>query len=54
MKLPGQKTLHRRGEATLVPVFVSDPTHAPELVSLRVAELPILLAKHTGPDGWSV
>jgi hypothetical protein len=25
-----------------------------ELVSLRVAELPILLAKHTGLDGWSV
>ena len=34
--------------------LVGDFPERREIVSLRVAELPLLLAKHTGPDGWSV
>jgi hypothetical protein len=32
----------------------SDLPESRELVAIRVAELPLLLGKHTGPEGWSV
>ena len=34
--------------------LLSDFPERREMVALRVAELPLLLAKHTGPGGWSV